>query len=145
MEKKIDIYNNSKVILERKTPSNIISWITILIVFLILFFIISFIPFNVYKPYYGTLSIVDGNAFFISKLEYSDFPYNKNKKLYIKNTKYDYDIVGIENNYLTLKIYLNDELKINGNALIINILEDRTNLINIILKNLKKGFDLWKI
>lgn len=139
---KLDIYNNSAAILEGKTPSSIISWITILVIFIILFLIVLFIPFNIYKPYYGTLNIIDSDSYFVSKLEYSDFPYSKNKKLYIKNKRYDYDIVSIDDSYLTLKINLDDSLKINGNKLIINILEDRTTLANIILKKLKKGFDL---
>ena len=139
---KIDIYNNSAMILDSKTPSSIISWITIVIILSFLLLIVLLIPFNIYKPYYGTLNIIDGNVLFITKLEYSDFPSSKNKRLYIKNTMYNYEVVSIDDDYLKFKIDLDDNLKVNGKTLIINILEDRTNLINIILKKLKKGFDL---
>ena len=142
---KLDIYNNSAIILDKKTPKKIISWITILIIFLILFIVCSFIPFNIYKPYMGYLNIESDEAFFVSELVYSDFPVIKNKKLYIKGKQYKYDIINIEKNNLVLKIDLEDNLKINNNILTVNILKDRTTIFKIVGNKLKKGFGLWKI
>ena len=45
---KLDIYNNSAIILDKKTPKKIISWITILIILTIMFVVFSLIPFNIY-------------------------------------------------------------------------------------------------
>ena len=139
---KIDIYNNSAIILDEKTPKNIVSWITILIILFVLFIVFSFIPFNVYKPYIGYIDIKNDDSYFISKLEYSDFPVIKNKKLYIKGKNYKYEIISIEQNNLILKIDLDDNLKIQNNILTISILKNRTSLFEIIGKKLKKGFGL---
>ena len=149
----IDIYNNSAIILEKRTPKKIISWITILIILLVMFIIFCFIPFNVYKPYYGILNVSKSDAYIdlnVSKsdayidlnVEYSDFPVNKYNKLYIKNKPYSYEIVNMQNNKLVLKIDLDNNLNIENNALLVNILEDRTTLKTIILKRIKKGFGL---
>ena len=135
----IDIYNNKAAILYRKTPKNIFSWICILIILLITFIICSFIPFNVYKAYYGKLNISNEVAYFEIKLEYSDFPVGTYKKLFIGDKKYDYEIVNISNNVLTLKINLDEKLNIKDNITIINILKDRTTLFKIIKNKIKKG------
>jgi len=50
---KLDIYNNSAIILEKKTPKRIISWITILTIIVVLFVVFSMVPFNIYKPFIG--------------------------------------------------------------------------------------------
>ena len=50
-EDNIDIYNNSAVILNNKNPSLIKYWITILIILCLLFLVLLFIPFNIYKTY----------------------------------------------------------------------------------------------
>lgn len=139
---KIDIYNNSAKILENKTPKSIISWITILCVLLFFFIVFSFVPFNIYKTYIGVLELNDNDYYFVTKLEYNDFPIDKSKKLYIKGKSYNYEVISIEDDILKLKIDLSDSLKTNNNALIINILDNRTTLFKIVLKKIKKGFGL---
>ena len=138
---KIDIYKDSAKILEDETPKNIISWITILCILFIVFVIFSFVPFNVYKTYIGYIEF-DNDYYFVTKLEYGDFPVEKRKKLYIKNKCYNYEIISIEDNILKLKIDFSDDMKINDNELIINVLNDRTTLLKIILRKIKKGFGL---
>lgn len=139
---KLDIYNNSAIILDKQTPNKIVSWITILIILSILFMIFSFVPFNIYKPYIGYIDIEDNNSYFVSKLEYCDFPIIKNKTLYIKGKKYEYEIINIKEDNLILKIDLEENLKIDKNMLTVNILKDRTTLFNIIKNKVKKGFGL---
>ena len=139
---KIDIYNDSAIILSNKTPKRIISWITILVIFLICFIIFSFVPFNIYKPYTGYIYIENGESFFASTLEYSDFPVIKNKKLYVEGKKYKYEIVKLENNNLVLKIDLDNNLKVNKNIIIINVLKERTTIFKILKSKIKKGFGL---
>ena len=137
---KLDIYNNSAIILDKKTPKKIISWITILIVLIFLFLCFSFIPFNVYKPLIGYVDIVDNNSYLVFDINNCDFPINKNNELYIKTKKYNYDIVRIEEEKLILNINLDDNLKVQNNIVTVNILKNRTTLFEIIKNKIKKGF-----
>ncbi len=135
----IDIYNNSAIILYRKIPPKIISWITILIILLVLFIIFSFVPFNVYKPSTGYVKVESDESYLILN---SDLPISKNYKLYIKNKLYDYEIIDIIDGQVILKLSLDDDLKIDKNIIRVNILKDRTTIFNIIKNKIKKGFDL---
>jgi len=141
-EDNIDIYNNSAIILNNKTPNFIKSWIIILIILSLLFLVVTFIPFNIYSSYSGYV-IVDNNQSYISlNVNKSDFPINKNNKLYIKKDKYKYKIMNINDTNILLNIKLKDDIKINNNILVVNILKDRTTLFKIIKNKIKKGFDL---
>ena len=137
---KLDIYNNSAIILDKKTPKKIISWITILIILTILFIIFSLIPFNIYKPLIGYVDINNDNSYIVLDIDYSDFPVSNKNKLYIKNKKYDYEIILIEKDKLILDINLEDNLKIQNNIVTVNILKNRTTLFKIIKNKIKKGF-----
>ena len=137
---KLDIYNDSAIILEKKTPKKIISWITILIVLLSFFVIISLIPFNIYKPFVGKVNIIDERILVELDLNYGGFPVNRYNKLYIKNKEYDYEVVSIEDNILYLDINLDESLRIQNNIVNVNILKDRTTIFKIIKNKIKKGF-----
>lgn len=139
-EDNIDIYNNSAIILNNKQSPFINSWIIILIVLCLLFIIISFIPFNIYKTYNGYV-IIEDNKSYISLVEY-DFPINKNNKLYINKDNYKYKVINIEGSNVLLSVNLKDNIKINNNIVVVNILKDRTTLFKIIKNKIKKGFDL---
>ena len=76
----------------------------------------------------------------MTKLDYSDFPVLNSKILYIKGEKYNYKIISIEENIVTLKINLDDNIKINNNMAEIYMLDKRTTLFKIIKNKLKKGF-----
>lgn len=141
-EDNIDIYNNSAIILNRKTPKIINSWIIILIFISLLFMIILFIPFNIYNSYGGYVQIKDNKSYINLIVNENDFPINKNNKLYIKNKNYKYEIISIEGNSVILSVKLKDNIKINNNVVIVNILKDRTTLFNIIKNKIKKGFGL---
>jgi len=144
-EDNIDIYNSSAIILESEVPSFIKYWIIILVILCILFITISFIPFNIYNAYTGIV-IQNNKEFYISLiLEKSDFPINKNNKLYIKNNSYKYKILNIEDDNVLISVKLEDDIKINNNIVAVNILKDRTTLYKIIKNRIKKGFGLWKI
>ena len=140
IEDNLDIYNDSAIILEKKTPKKIISWITILIMFTILFIVFSFIPFNIYKPLFGYVDLTNNSSYLILDINKSDFPVNKNNELYIKNKKYNYKIVRIEEDKLVLNLNLDDNLKIQNNIITANLLKNRTTLFNIIKNKIKKGF-----
>ena len=138
---KIDIYNDSAIILEKKTPRKIISWITILIILLCLFIVFSTIPFNIYKPFIGKVNITKNKTFLILNLNNSGFPITKHNKLYIKNKEYNYEIVSIEDNILLIDINLDNSLKIQNNIIKVNILKERTTIFKIIKNKIKKGFE----
>ena len=135
----LDIYNNSAIILDKKTPKRIVSWITILIILIILFVSFSFVPFNIYKPLIGYVDIIDNSSYLILNIDNSDFPINKNNELYIKNKKYKYNVIKIEEQKLILSINLNNNLKIKNNIITVNILKNRTTLFKIIKNKIKKG------
>ena len=140
IEDNLDIYNDSAIILEKKTPKKIISWITILIILTILFVVFSFIPFNIYKPLFGYVDITNDSSYLILDFNKSDFPVNKNNELYIKSKKYDYKVVRIEENKLILNVNLDNNLKVQNNIVTANVLKNRTTLFNIIKNKIKKGF-----
>ena len=140
IEDNLDIYNDSAIILEKKTPKKIISWITILIILTILFVVFSFIPFNIYKPLFGYVDITNNSSYLILDFDKSDFPFNKNNELYIKSKKYDYKVVRIEENKLILNVNLDNNLKVQNNIVTANVLKNRTTLFNIIKNKIKKGF-----
>ena len=138
----IDIYNNSAIILKRKQPKSIISWITILFILLVLLIIFFSIPFNTYKSYMGYVIIEDGSSYLNIDITLSDFPINMNNKLYIKSDKYDYEIITIDKDNIILKIDLKEELKVSDNIVPVNVLSSRTTVFKILKNKIKKGFSL---
>lgn len=134
----IDIYNNSAMILQAKTPKFVRYWITTLSCFIVLVVFIIFIPFNIYSTYNA---YIKDNYLYI-KLNDNDFPIYKNKKICIKDECYKYEVVNIDKSNVILDIKTNKYIKIDNNILIINILKDRTNIYKIINNKLKKGLIL---
>lgn len=139
---KLDIYNDSAIILESKIPKKIISWITILIVLTLLFICFSFVPFNKYKKLKGYINIVEDTSFIILKINKSDFPIDNNNQLYIKDKKYNYKIVNILEDKLIVKSNLDKNLKIQNNIVEVNLLKNRTTLYKIIKEKIKKGLGI---
>lgn len=137
-EYNIDIYNNSGFILNKNISFFEKSWIIILISLIILFTIFMFIPFNIYKTYNG---YIEDNYMYLV-LENNDFPVNKNNKLYIENNLYKYKIISIENNVVVIDIKLKEDINIENNTFKVNVLKDRTNILKILKKKIKKGFGL---
>lgn len=136
----LDIFNDSSIILNKKTPKKITSWITILIILIFIFIIFSFIPFNIYKPLIGYVDITNNSSYLVLDVDNSDFPLNKNNELYIKNKKYDYKIIKISEDNVILDINLENKLKIQNNIIAANFLKERTTLFKIIKNKIKKGF-----
>ena len=141
-EDNIDIYNNSSIILNKKTPSLIKSWIIILTLLSILFITIIFIPYNRYIIYNGYVILKDSNSYISLNINKNDFPIKNKNKLYIENDEYKYKIISIEKNNLILSINLKDDIKINNNLVTLHILKDRTTLFEKIKTRIKKGFGL---
>lgn len=138
----IDIYNNSAIILNKKMPKAIISWITILFILLILLIIFFSIPFNTYKNYVGYVMVKDKISYLDILIPIRDFPINKSDLLYIKRDKYNYEVVSINEDNVVLKVDIKDDLKIKDNIVQVNILKDRTTVFKILKNKIKKGFGL---
>lgn len=141
-EDNIDIYNDSAIILNNTSLSIVKSWIIILIILSLLFISISFIPFNIYKTYSSYVIIKNNESYLSLTVNKNDFPINKKDILYIKNDKYKYNIMTIEDNNIILKVNLKEDIKINNNIVIVNILKERTSIFKILKNKIKKGFDL---
>lgn len=138
----IDIYNESAIILNKKMPKSIISWITILFLLLIILLFIFSIPFNIYKNYIGYVEVDSFDTCLILETQESDFPINKNSKLYIKYDKYDYEVVNINKDNVILKVDLKENIKLDDNIVLVNVLKERTTVFEILKNKIKKGFGL---
>lgn len=139
---KLDIFNNSAIILNNNTPKKIVSWITILIILTGIIITLSFFPFNIYKTKIGYINIVSNNSYIVLPIDSSDFPVNKNNKLYIKDKQYNYNIEKIETDKLILQVNIDNSLKIQNNIINMHFLKRRTTLFNIFKEKIKKGFGL---
>lgn len=127
-------------LLNRKMPKSIISWITILIIFMIVSLTLINIPFNIYKSFNGYI-FEDKNNFYIKVLvNKSDFPINNKNTLYIKDKKYKYKIININKDEYILDLKLDNSIKIDNNIVIVNIKKEKTTVFNILKNKLKKGF-----
>lgn len=138
----INIYNNSAMILNKKTPKQVYSWITILILLVIISIILFSIPFNIYKTYLGSLILDNDKTYIKLSLNNNDFPIKKKNKLYIENDCYNYEVININNLEVLLSINLKDEIRINNNLVVVNVLKKRTSVFKIIKEKIKKGFGL---
>lgn len=138
----INIYNDSAIILSKKIPKSSKIWIIMVLFFFLTLTVIFSIPFNKYKTFIGQVIINNDISYLSIKLEKCDFPINKSNKLFIKRSEYHYEIESIEENQVILKLKLDESLKIDNNYMLVNILSDRTTIIEIIKENLKKGFGL---
>ena len=143
---KIDVFKNSKMKIMYSSPSRIISWITIVLVIIVSFFIIS-ISYR-YNTYIEVISYVNINEKYNIRgiIEKKDMPIKKNYKLYIEGKRYEYEIVDIKeyDNYyeLFIKCKVDKNLLINNNLLTLNFVKNKTTLMNEIIKKIKKGMML---
>lgn len=138
MEKSIDIYTNSSIILERRMPNKIISWIVILILFLIFLLVISFIPINIFRTYSGYVTLENNNQYINFVMGSGDL-IDKKGTLYIKNKSIKYEFDSIKENMIT--VLIDSKYLLEPNKLIkINLLCDRTTLLKLIRNKILKGF-----
>lgn len=139
---KIDVFKNSKMKIMYSSPSRIISWITIVLIIIVSFFIIS-ISYR-YNTYIEVISYVNINEKYNIRgiIEKKDMPIKKNYKLYIEGKRYEYEIVDIKeyDNYyeLFIKCKVDKNLLINNNLVTLNFIKNKTTLMNEIIKKLRK-------
>ena len=126
-------------ILNRRMPNSIVSWITILIIFIVVSLILINTPFNTYKSFNGYI-FEDNNNFYIKVLvDKSDFPINNKNTLYIKDKKYKYKVINIDKDEYILDLKLDNNIKIDNNIVIVNIKKEKTTVFKILKNKLKKG------
>lgn len=134
----IDIYNNSSIILERRMPNKIISWIMVLILFSIFLVIISFIPINIFKTYSGYVTLKNNNQYINLVMNSNDL-IDKKGILYVKNKSINYEFNSIKENIITVLID-NKYLLVPNELIKINLLYDKTTLLKLIRNKILKGF-----
>lgn len=138
MYSNIDIYNNSSIILERRMPNRMISWIMVLILFSIFLVIISFIPINIFKTYNGYVTLENNNQY-INLVMNSNNLIDKKGILYVKNKSINYEFNSIKENIIT--VLIDSKYLLVPNELIkINLLYDKTTLLKLIRNKILKGF-----
>lgn len=138
----IDIFNNSAQILNKNIPKSIISFKTIL--FLLFIFVLIFIniPFNNYKIYQGSIHIENDKTLIKLNVNELDFPINKDNKLYIEYSRYNYKIINITNDYVLLEVDLNDNIKIENNMIIVKFKSEKTKIITKIKNIIKERVNI---
>lgn len=140
-----DIYYNSSVILLRKTPYKIISWITILFISMLSIIIFGIVfKYNKYEKYIAIFKdnqlhlLIEPNR--INDLKTEFILNNKKYSFEINSISEDYIINETKNYYeVILNCELDNKYKINNNILNINMELDKTTLLKEILNFLKKG------
>lgn len=130
------MYSSSEFILKYKLHSIVNSWILVLKIILLLFIIFMFIPYSTYHTYIGYVSIKDNQSYIFLEKDTS-----LNKNLYINGKKYKYKIVE-NNDYIKIKLDLEDSLKIDSLYLNVDIESDRKTLFKVLKNNIKKGIGL---
>ena len=134
-------YSKMKVI--KDNPSKIISWITILILLLVIFLIVSiFFHFSIFKEYIGFIDISDNYDIRVM-VDRSFFPVNSEYELYIDNRKYEYQITKINHldqySEVFIKCKLDKKVLTDNNIINVRFKKYTTTLIKEFIKRIKKG------
>ena len=130
-----NIYNSQDYYLYLKTPKRITSYITILILFSILFIIIGNIKYNKYKRY--------------KAVYYNDYIYFETdiiydlKEMYYDGKKYNYEIESIDNNDISYVVKIKSDLSSkwvkNGNYFDIYFVYQKTSVLKEVFNKIWKG------
>lgn len=145
--------NNQGYILEHQSPHFIYSWITILIITLLIFLLIgNNFKYNSYYFSEGTI-IKDQNQYYTKTfLKKEQLPTLLTKPLLINQQIIHYQVIKIGNQYLLnnelyIEVWLNLKLDksylLEGNMLNLQWLIDSTTFIQEIIQNTKKGLIQW--
>ena len=146
----IDIFNNTEIIMTRKMPSKIVSWITVLIIGLVIFLFISiFYKYNDYI-YLDAKVLEDNEKFYLQTYLNDDYIKKISKATLIvdgieqvfiisKITPSYYNDSNSNNIYeVLLEAPVNQKLNINNNIVELRFKLSQTTLINKFMTNIKK-------
>ena len=139
----INAFEYSKLKLLNENPPKVISWITILILFVILgLFFSVFFQFYIFSTYTGYIDTNDDYNIRVV-VDKDIFTIKDNYELYIDNKKYDYEIINIDyyNGYYEVFIdcNLDDEILVNNNIVTVRFQKYKTTLIKEFIKKIRKG------
>ena len=146
----LDMFNNSSIVYMKKTNNKIISFITILIVFSILFLLLAiFYKFEVFNIYYGKVYKEEDNTYVVFNVD-SDF-INVSKRNYLEINKKSIKchLDSFSDNYIlynntkywevTYSCELPKELSLDNNTLEIRIDRRSTTLFNELRRKVERG------
>ena len=146
----LDMFNNSSIVYMKKTNNKIISFITILIVFSILFLLLAiFYKFEVFNIYYGKVYKEEDNTYVVFNVD-SDF-INVSKRNYLEINKKSIKchLDSFSDNYIlynnkkywevTYTCELPEELSLDNNMLEIRIDRRSTTLFNELRRKVERG------
>ena len=146
----LDMFNNSSIVYMKKTNNKIISFITILIVFSILFLLLAiFYKFEVFNIYYGKVYKEEDNTYVVFNVD-SDF-INVSKRNYLEINKKSIKchLDSFSDNYIlynnkkywevTYSCELPEELSLDNNTLEIRIDRRSTTLFNELRRKVERG------
>lgn len=137
--------NKEEIILNRKTPSYLVSYITILVLTLIL--VLNFTFLYKYSDNYKTIGIVNGG---ILKVNVKEELIPNINELSINNKKQTYKIIEISKDYIldeklnkykeiVIETKINQKDNINNNVLEVNLISSKKTLAARIIEKIKKG------
>lgn len=147
----VDIFNNSPIILNRKTSKAIQIWIMFLIFGAIIFFIIgNYYKFSLFTNHIAYVKKIDSKYYVVTYLEEDEIRKLYYSEILIEKEKFDFKVVTISeevysvNNIKCYEVVLDMKLKemwlVENNILNIVLKKEETT----ILKEIKKGINLWK-
>lgn len=147
---KIDVFDNSAVIMMRKSPPKIISWITIITISLIAFLIVSiFYKYNRYTNYIGTIVKEDEQYYVKLFIEENKIITFSDSKLLINSKVVEYQIETISKNYylnehsekmyeVSLRCVLPQNLIIANNLVQLRFESLKTTIMHNVIENIKR-------
>lgn len=146
----INIFDNSTIIMMRKTPSKIFVWIVVIIIGLIVFLSLSiFYRYNKYLNYIGTIVEEDTQYYIKIFIEEDKLVAFSNNILLIDNKEIEYKVKNISKNYyltpqsvkmheVVLKCKLNQQLMIDNNMVQLRFKMPQTTAMHDFIENIKK-------
>lgn len=144
----INIFDNSEIVMERKVPNKIVSWITILFSLLIMAVIVMcFYSYNRHLNYLGIIKKED-NIFIKVYVNKSDISRLENQELLVNNTKTNYEIDNVSNTQINtnqgesqyeVTIKLLDSKFKDNEVVDLNFKLNKTTFLKELIYLLKKG------
>lgn len=152
----IDVFNNSSIIYKRKTPNGIISWINILVIgSLIFFLIISLYEYEDYNIYKGIVVKNSEENYIYLFADDNFFPLKNRNYFIVENKKCRGHVVLISDDYyimnnskyrkVNIECELPKDLNIDKNVLDIKVDKGKVTILKKVIRKIKKGINNGKI
>ena len=144
IQQKIDVFNESLNILNKKSNLYIIIWLFLLLLFLVISIsIIIFYKFYEYETFLGYVRKIDDYKIVVYLKEFSKL---NDYELYLEDEKLEFSIYSISEDYyiinnenyyeIVLSVNLKDVYKIENNILNLKIKKEQTTYLKKIMKGI---------